>query len=102
MLCCECVCDVLHCCVNVFVFHTMFDAATLLWLQLGIYDRMKNELLDTEASDSGNNLLQCLQQSSALSLRVCDEESGAPRGYESLMATLGLTVSLVFVCERVV
>jgi hypothetical protein len=61
-------------------------------LQLGIYDRMKNELLDTEASDSGNNLLQCINLSSELCLRVCGEEGGAPKSYESLMATLGLKV----------
>jgi hypothetical protein len=58
--------------------------------QLGVYDRMKNELIDTEASEAGNLLLQCLHNSSAITLRVCDEDG--PRPYHALLGTMGLSV----------
>ena len=54
---------------------------------------MKNELLDSESTETGNVLLQTLQSSSMLALRVCDDESGgAGRTAESLMEVLGITV----------
>ena len=63
--------------------------------QLGVYDRMKNELLDSEASEAGvgNALLQTLHGSAQLCLRVPDEESsGARRTAESLLGVLNLKV----------
>ncbi len=61
--------------------------------QLGIYDRMKNELLDSESTETGNVLLQTLKQSAQLCLRVCDQDgTSGGKNADSLLSVLNVSV----------
>ena len=54
-------------------------------VQLGIYDRMKNELIDQSSVDSGNALLDVLNQSAELTLLTFNREPFTPTSYVSML-----------------
>jgi hypothetical protein len=66
--------------------------------QLGVYDRLKNELLDSESDSSSNLLLAVLNSSAQLCLRTYEKEHITPTSYESLLSSLQLSVRVHACC----
>jgi hypothetical protein len=60
--------------------------------QLGIYDRLKNELIDASSVETGNALQETLNNSAELSLQVFDKEQFTPNSYVHTLAHMNATV----------